>query len=95
MATCVDRKKLIALLRETEINKINGHVALAETCFTPVVFEKMADHLIANGVKIPVLCKDCQLRGSMDCPLEAYVPWYCTGDDGYCADGIRRSDGSE
>ena len=95
MATCIDRQKLIALLRETEINKINGHVALAETCFTPDVFEKMADHLIANGVKIPVLCKDCQLRGSMDCPIDAYVPWLCTRDNGYCADGIRRSDGSE
>lgn len=57
--------------------------------------EALADFLIENGVKVPVKCKDCQLRGSMDCPLEAYVPWYCTGDDGYCADGIRRSDGSE
>lgn len=57
--------------------------------------EELADYLIANGVKIPVLCKDCKFRCSMDCPLEAYVPWVCTGDDGYCADGIRRNDGSE
>lgn len=47
-----DREKLIALLKGTEINRINGHAALAETCFTPNVFEKMADHLIANGVEI-------------------------------------------
>ena len=47
-----DREKLIELLRGTEINRINGHVALAEICFTPNVFEKFADHLIANGVEI-------------------------------------------
>ena len=47
-----DREKLIALLRETEINRINGHVVLAEICFTPNVFEKFADNLIANGVEI-------------------------------------------
>lgn len=46
-----DREKLIALLRATEITKINGHVVQAETCFTPYVFEKFADNLIANSVE--------------------------------------------
>ena len=47
-----DREKLIELLKKTEITKINGHSALAETCFTPHVFENMADHLLANGVTV-------------------------------------------
>lgn len=47
-----DREKLAAILRKTEINKINGHSVLAEVCFTQNVFERMADHLIANGVTV-------------------------------------------
>ena len=46
------RKKLVELLKKTEINKINGHAALAETCFTPKVFENMATNLIAHGVTV-------------------------------------------
>lgn len=45
-----DREKLIELLRETEINKINGHTVEACVSFTPKVFENFADHLLANGV---------------------------------------------
>ena len=47
-----DREKLIELLKKTEITRINGHRALAEVCFTPHVFENMADHLLANGVTV-------------------------------------------
>ena len=47
-----DREKLIELLRETEINKINGHVVEAGVSFTPKVFEAFADHLLANGVTV-------------------------------------------
>ena len=47
-----DREALSAILRKTEINKINGHSVLAEICFTQNVFERMADHLIANGVVV-------------------------------------------
>lgn len=82
-----DREKLLELLNYVGQNVMSFP--------TENFIEALADFLIENGVKVPVKCKDCQLRGSMDCPLEAYVPWYCTGDDGYCADGIRRSDGSE
>lgn len=47
-----DREKLIELLKKTEITRINGHRALAEVCFTPHVFENMADHLLAHGVTV-------------------------------------------
>ena len=46
------REKLVELLKNTEINKLNGHTVLAETCFTPRVFENMATNLIANGVTV-------------------------------------------
>ena len=46
------REKLIDLLKKTPITDINGHIGLAEVCFMPHVFEKMARHLIANGVTI-------------------------------------------
>ena len=46
------REKLVEMLKKTEINKINGHTALAEVCFTPNVFENMATNLLANGVTV-------------------------------------------
>lgn len=46
------RGKLVELLKKTEVNKINGHTALAEACFTPNVFENMATNLIAHGVTV-------------------------------------------
>ena len=47
-----DREKLVELLRQTEINKINGHRVRACVSFQPVVFERMADQLISNGVTV-------------------------------------------
>lgn len=46
------KEKLIELLKKTEISRIYGKRALAEVCFTPNVFESMADNLIANGVTL-------------------------------------------
>ena len=46
------REKLVELLKKTPIAEINGHIAEAEACFVPHVFESMVDHLIANGVTI-------------------------------------------
>ena len=46
------REKLIELLKQTPIAKINGHIAEAEVCFVSHVFESFADHLIANGVTV-------------------------------------------
>ena len=46
------RNRLVELLKKTEINKINGHTALAEVCFTPNVFENMATNLISHGVTV-------------------------------------------
>lgn len=57
----------------------------------------IADHLIANGVTIPVRCKDCEFSkyytesGVRKC--RTYNGVYRTvSDDEYCSYGERRSD---
>ena len=65
------------------------------------------DYLIANGVEIPVRCKDCQHRGDIVCPMynEEYIHWAEAGyeegewvthdyscDNGFCHMGERRSE---
>ena len=102
------REKLIELLKETPIAEINGHIAEAKVCFVSHVFESFADHLIANGVTIPVRCKECKHRGDYGCPMyhEEYIEWDDdeyhereiidhdrTRDDGFCDLGERRTDG--
>ena len=54
--------------------------------------EDIADHLIANGVTIPVRCKDCKHRGSDMCPMETVelYPWFGTKNDAFCSYGERR-----
>ena len=46
--------------------------------------EEVADHLIANGVKIPVLCNDCDIHGK--CSVEVLL-----GKAGFCSSGRRRT----
>jgi hypothetical protein len=73
-----------------------------------VLAMKISDHLIANGVTIPVRCKDCKYRrDDVNCPMcfeeekewddDGYteVDWIThdhTHDDGYCYRGERRTD---
>ena len=54
------REKLIELMKKTPLMEIGGRIADAEKCLVSYVFESFADHLIANGVTIPVRCKDCK-----------------------------------
>lgn len=44
-----------------------------------------ADHLIANGVRTPVFCKDCEMEYA--CRVAQWL-----GEDGYCSYGERRED---
>ena len=50
-----------------------------------------ADVLIANGVKIPVLCKDCKKRYTPDCIMSDGLG--AAEDNDYCSYGERRTDG--
>ncbi len=58
-------------------------------------FEKIADHLIANGVTIPVRCKDCKYRrgdffGGFVCRLHKGLAMVT--DESFCSYGERRTD---
>ena len=56
--TMTEREKLIELLRH-EFNRImEGN---------PTTTQEFADNLIANGVTIPVQCKDCQSSHYNEC----------------------------
>ena len=78
-----DREKLIEFVKRAITDWEHGDVS-----------EKIADHLIANGVTIPVGCKDCKMR----CPESITVVKHCTltgvpvDDDDFCSYGERRSD---
>ena len=58
----------------------------------------MADYLIANGVTIPVHCKDCKhwsdgVAGCTDHVKCCKIGYYMVGENGYCVYGERRTDG--
>lgn len=65
------REKLIELLREVQY--LGG------------LEEKIADHLITNGVTIPVRCKDC--KWYRIAPTDN-VP-YCCHESGYCGEHMK------
>ena len=47
--------------------------------------EELIDHLIANGVTIPVRCKDCKME--YGCRVAQWL-----GENGFCSYGERRTD---
>ncbi len=61
--------------------------------------EKLADHLIANGVTIPVRCKDCKHlvlteegeHNPNDCVCDYYMTDGLTDND-FCSYGERRTE---
>lgn len=72
----VMREKLIELLQTSPTDIMGNH---------PV--GSLADWLIANGVTIPVRCKDCKKREiCRTTSIWAVAP----PDDWYCADGERK-----
>lgn len=52
----------------------------------------LADYLIANGVTIPVRCKDCKWRNTRACPYMLFNAVARTDKD-YCSDGERKDNG--
>jgi hypothetical protein len=68
-------------------------IELLEDVLSADTWGEIADHLIANGVTIPVRCKDCKW----------WEDWYCTNANGantsvvngdwFCCAGERRTDG--
>ena len=54
------REKLIEILCSAYIPITNGNVTVGEFSIAIDEAEVLADHLIANGVTIPVRCKECK-----------------------------------
>ena len=90
------REKLIELLREGiryDTEKKEAWIVGGKVGTKPNVFENMADYLIANGVRIPVQCKDCKhMEITPDCLRWCNV-WNGIngmGDEGFCNYGERK-----
>ena len=66
-----DREKLLELLNYVGQNVMSFP--------TENFIEALADFLIENGVKVPVKCKDCQLRGTWIAPLRRMFPGSAPG----------------
>ena len=99
------REKLIELL-------CKAHNAVTDKCIENGTWSKWgmsyaeqieteADSLIANGVTIPVRCKDCKhydnTEGIQWCHLNSKfakwgTDWHSFPEDGFCSYGERRTD---
>ena len=84
---CVENFKKLTIPQMLERGKL---IELLESAESAVYWsgsdkgfiEKIADHLIANGVTIPVRCKDC--KWYCIAPIDN-VP-YCCHESGYCGE---------
>ena len=91
------KKKLIELISSTEY----GNGSLVGKNFQKGFIEKIADHLIANGVTIPVRCKECKYYDEKDedCNHPGLWAEYASDfglgmyPDDFCSIGERRNDG--
>lgn len=95
-------------MREKLIELMTGLPCHAKTCMDCEFFnteecyrrqrEIIADHLIANGVTIPVRCKECkhwkhiEHVGCSDLAKVCMLSNYMIGANGYCLYGERRTD---
>ena len=93
------REKLFALLKDYKCEFQScgecPHSNVKGACGN-YVFNGMADHLIANGVTIPVRCKDCKYWETGK-DYEPYCNHCCCGmwdttADDFCSYGERRND---
>ena len=86
-----DREKMVNLL--CEANSISVDAELFEDSSYAQQLEIEADFLIANGVTIPVRCKDCKhwCEDTLSCMCGNHYDdnWY--GED-FCSYGERRTD---
>ena len=81
----VDREKLIALISGVRYGKDDA--SLVGENFQEGFIARIADHLIANGVEIPVRCEKCfyfiPMDDVRDCPLYKDYPIDMAVDMGY------------
>ena len=95
------REKLIELLRgatKTLEEQKERWILGGKAGERPGIFSCFADHLIANGVTIPVRCKGCRhydfgvcLKIYSDGAVSQYA-WQARNENDFCSYGERRSD---
>lgn len=91
------REKLIELLNKVQDMGVTVIPAGMGDTYDHVWNQKVADHLIANGVTIPVHCKDCKhwsdgVAGCTDHVKCCKIGFYMVGENGYCVYGERKQD---
>ena len=69
------RSKLIELLEEAAVKMDCPQM------------DEVADYLLANGVVIPTLCKDCKKSRGSGCPFWDEAPY---NKEDYCSYGERK-----
>ena len=95
------RKKLIELLSEDVVEFCNVDIIAGHCKIRAITFnvDNFADHLIANGVTIPVRCKDCKhydnTEGIHWCHLNSKfgkfaMDWHSFPEDGFCSYGEKQ-----
>lgn len=92
------REKLIELLKEAD-RKAFETMESRPLAHPFEVWDIEADHLITNGVVVPVRCKDCKhwadgVAGCTDHVKCCKIGYYMIGENGYCVYGERRNDGA-
>lgn len=94
------REKLIELIYNFHLDTNNYICDGCGSRYAKKVCEEIADHLIANGVTIPVRCKDCKHyklkkninnKPAMFC-MNQDALWYNTKPDMFCSFGERRTE---
>lgn len=91
------REKLIELIGQVQDE---GRDYSDVVCVYPTSNKRLADHIIANGVTIPVRCKDCKrwlkdFPGCTDAIGRCEWANYMIGANGYCVYGERKGDGND
>lgn len=77
------KEKLIDIIRNAYLPIMFGEDTIGEYHISQEAAEMLAEHLIAKGVTIPVLCKDCSYRrDNTFCPM-CFVETIEWDDDGY------------
>ena len=104
MCANVGQKGNVIGMREKLIELMTGLPCHAKTCMDCEFFnteecyrrqrEIIADHLIANGVTIPVRCKDCKRAQQYEADHEVFCYFIGAymGNNNFCSYGERRTD---
>ena len=90
-----DRERLLELIGRVQDE---GRDYSDVVCSYRTSNESLADYLIANGVKIPIRCKDCKHcdpeNRHCDHPMGTEFPFPRKAED-FCSYGERKNNGKE